>query len=468
MSTPALHQRALDYIHKHRLLEAQDHLLVAVSGGPDSVALLHILIAIRQPLHIKQLTVVHFDHQLRGIASAEDHAFVRALAERFDVPMVSGREDVRSYQVEHGLSLEMAARTCRHHFFGEVLEQLKAQKVALGHTADDQAEEVLLRLIRGTGPSGMAGMLPRTRHKIIRPLLFVTRTEVLSYLEEVRLDYCRDQSNSEPVCQRNVLRLEILPALRKHFHPQVSRTLNRYAKLVQDEESFWTEQIDSHWQKLCIQQTASQVTFILQPLIQLHPALLRRFFRSAIERLKGNLLGFYAVHFEALTGWATQACSNGVLPLPQDIWAIKEQDRLIIARENILCSNPFHWIIKEPGIHDFQTVVISLQMRPMPVSGTVPESHHKVWMDADQVKWPLILRSWQSGDRFQPLGLKGTKKLQDFFTDAKVPRFERGKIPLLCDQEKICWVSGYRMDDRVRVSPGTSRVLFAEILNPDL
>ena len=240
-------RRVLNYIRQEQLIVGKDSILVAVSGGPDSVALLHVLVSLQAFCGIAQIAVLHFDHQLRGNASAADRAFVEALAETFGLPFHPGSEDVRCYRQQHRISLEMAARACRHRFFKEALSQLQANRIALGHTANDQAEELLLRLFRGTGPSGMSGMPPKTPGGLIRPLLSTTRNEILTYLHDQQLSFREDLSNRDTANQRNAVRHIIVPAIEKHFHPQVVDVLCRHARLVKDEESCWNELLADHW-----------------------------------------------------------------------------------------------------------------------------------------------------------------------------------------------------------------------------
>ena len=236
------------------MIREGDHVLVAVSGGPDSVALLHVLHALSSLLRIGQLTMLHLDHQLRGEASAEDARYVQDLAAQFGIPIISRSQDVPSYQREHRVSLEMAARACRRQFFFETLRELGAQKVAVGHTANDQAEELLLRLFRGTGPSGLTGMKVSTPEGVIRPLLCVSREQILMYLNDQNLTFRTDSSNQDLFCQRNILRHQLFPLLRERFHPRVVQTLGRCAELARDEENYWDAQIQSNWPSVCLEE----------------------------------------------------------------------------------------------------------------------------------------------------------------------------------------------------------------------
>jgi tRNA(Ile)-lysidine synthase len=462
-------ERVFDYVRKYGLVETAEGVLVGVSGGPDSIALLHVLYSLRERLGIAQLRVLHFDHRLRGKDSDADRAFVEAQAEKLGLHCFCIAEDVLDYRQHHGLSLEMAARACRHRFFRTAMDQFRAQRLALGHTANDQAEEVLLRLLRGVGPSGAAGMLPKTSRGIIRPLLFATREQILTYLNDLGLSFREDASNLDPFCQRNALRLEVFPVLEDRFHHGIVQTLARHAELVLDEEAYWEQEIRTRRPAVLAEESPSKVALSIPRLLELHPALRRRMFRFAIERVRGNLLGIYAVHIETLCRWISRATSGKVLHLPAGFRAEKSGDTIAFythgPSEPMPTLEPPFEEIHGPGSYGFTDFQLDLSLQgPVPDGWSKPPSAslHRVHMDADRIKWPLLVRSWQPGDRFRPLGMGGGKKLQDFFTDAKIAGSERKRIPLLCDREKICWVVGYRLDDRVKVTSRTKRMLVVE------
>lgn len=458
---PSLVAESLNFIRNNRLVLSGDHVLAAVSGGPDSVALLHILLTLKDELEMGQLSVVHFDHQLRGEASTADYRFVEALAARLRLPFIGGGEDVRAVQRNQGVSLEMAARICRHRFFRRVMAEQAATRLALGHSADDQAEELLLRLLRGTGPVGMAGMRCSTRDGIIRPLLFACRADIMAYLDSLNLDFRYDGSNFEAFCRRNALRLEVMPVLRRIFHPAVDQVLARHAQLVQEEESYWAEEIARLLPKITILREDSRYALHLLPLRNCHPALLRRLLRAVVECLQGSLAGFYTVHFELLEKLvrSTPSTKERQLHLPRQVRVACEGERLVFRKGPPAADTPFCFTIVEAGLHRFARFSLELTCKNLSGPQSPPNTPDLVWMDAAHVCWPLTVRSRQKGDRFQPLGMQGRKKLQDFFTDLKIPRTERSKIVLLCDARKICWVAGYRLDERVRVRSTTRQVL---------
>lgn len=461
--------RVLSTIQTHGLIDGVAHLLVAVSGGADSTALLHVLHRLRLRLGLTRLTVVHFDHRLRGEASAEDARFVRLMAEGLGFDCVTGSEDVQEHRRAHGGSLEMAARSCRQRFFREVAAEHGADALAVGHTANDQAEEVLLRLLRGTGPSGMVGMRPKERRGIIRPLLLVTRREILDYLHVHGISFREDPSNFESFCRRNVVRREVIPLLEKHFHPAVVRTLSRGAELSREEEAYWTSVVEERWGSVCEAGPPSRVHLKLAPLRELHVALQRRLVRHGIALLKGNLQRIEACHIDGALRLAFQSISGKSIRLPGRIRVTKEGRLLVLSEhtgsENTSIGSPV--TVPDSGSCRFGEWVLHLAQGGREAfldAASSLDSPFRACLDAEKVAWPLHLRHRQPGDRFQPLGLRGSKKLQDFFVDSRVPRSLRREVLLVCDTEKICWVVGHRLDDRVKVTDDTGVVLVIEAL----
>lgn len=459
-------QKVQTCILSESLIGRGDHVLVAVSGGPDSVALLSALYSLQEALGIAQLTALHFNHGLRGKDSEDDQGFVEALTRRLTVPLLSSRGDVKAHQRKHRVSLEMAARDCRHDFFREALVKLRAQRIALGHTANDQAEEILLRLLRGTGPSGMAGMLPSTSEGIIRPLMEVTRQEILEYLAACGLPHREDTSNLEPFCQRNMLRLEVFPRLQSAFHGQIVSTLSRHARLARDEEDYWREHLRGLWPILCREESTSRVALSFPLLAGLHRAEQKRMLRCALSKIHGNLQHIYAVHLESIVQWLPHSFSGQSMDLPERIRVSREGDRLVFTKgpseEHEFELSLEETVIPKPGNYAFGSLyleIVSKDRQSLPTPSGPREGATSVRLDADQVRWPLTLRGWRPGDRFCPSGMTGSKKLQDFFVDCKIPREKRKQIPLLCDADKICWIVGFRLDERVRVQDDTERVL---------
>jgi tRNA(Ile)-lysidine synthase len=324
-----------------------------------------------------------------------------------------------------------------------------------------------LRLLRGTGPGGLAGMAAKNPQGLIRPLLFATREDILAYARDLHLPYRTDSSNLSPFCQRNVLRLEVLPLLRTHIHPQIARTLSRCAELMRDEEEAWDRIVEEYRLRVGLEAEKQGVSLLAERVASLPVAIQRRLLRRALQLVQGNLQRIEATHVEALRRLLEPDFVGKRVHLPGGLRGHRGPDRLAIhtgEMEDLEALPPT--IVTEPGCYEFAAFVLELRYETLaggerdPVT-SLPSNTNRVWMDADQLRWPLLVRSWQPGDRFQPLGLKGTMKLQDYFTNAKISREQRKRIPLLCDQEKICWVVGLRLDEQVKVTAATRRVLTA-------
>ncbi len=465
--------RALDFIRRHQMVRPGGGLLVGVSGGPDSVALLHILKTLQSDLEIDRLTVAHFEHGLRGVESLEDRIFVEKLAADLGMECRCEAEDVRAVARQMRLSLEMAARLCRHRFFQDLATSMGGTPIALAHSANDQAEEVLMRLCRGTGPSGLGGMRPREGSGIVRPLLFASRTEIMHYLHELGVTYRLDSSNQVPACQRNRIRLEVMPLLENILHPGIVGCIERHTRLVRDEEEYWEATLASLWPKVCVVESTHEIRLHGLELHNLHPALLRRALRRAVERLQGHLLGIFADHIAKLCALLRSGCSGRRIHLPGPLRAEIQAGDLILTSggsaggRSSLPQEPL--LIESTGSWPWGKLMLKLQLMARE-DLTLPQDFRRAgrtraFLDADGIQWPLCLRGWQPGDRFKPLGLSGHKKLQDFFVDLRIPRESRRNIPILCDREKICWIVGYRLDERVKVTSRTQRVLFVEALS---
>jgi len=445
---------------KHQMLQPGDRVLVAVSGGPDSVALCHILNRLRRVYNV-ELFVTHVHHGIRGSEADADAAFVQDLGRRLELHVLVQRVDVHSWQKKHGGSLQMAARSLRYHCLHQIMAQEQASKLALGHNADDQAEEILLRIFRGAGQRGLTGMPPRNRDGLIRPLLECHRREITAYLEINNLTFRHDESNLKPWCKRNLLRLELLPRLQRDFNSNLNATLLRTANIFREEEDFW-ESLLRVWLKQHSQviQGDKGMRIPIEPLFETHPAMQKRLLRRLVEESKGDLRGFSFHHTEILLQLCHSSAANCHIDLPGGVKAEKNYGWLTVTAHHQACED-FHYEIFSPGAHSFPLLnhrLVVEHVSPDQVEGHSRGPNEAV-MDLDHVSYPLVLRAYRHGDRFRPLGLGGSKKLKDFFIDAKIPRNERYSVPVLCSEERIIWVVGHRLDDRVKVTPNTGRLL---------
>ncbi|UCG21678.1 MAG: tRNA lysidine(34) synthetase TilS [Deltaproteobacteria bacterium] len=452
-------KKVQDTLTTYRMLQAGDRVLVAVSGGPDSVALCHVLYQLRQTYPV-ELLVAHVHHGLRGSEADQDASFVQDLARQLGLPAVVQEVNVRSWQKEHGGSLQMAARALRYQCLHQIMANEGASKLALGHNADDQAEEILLRIFRGAGQRGLTGMPPCNRKGVIRPLLECHRHEITSYLENRSLAYRQDESNLKPWCQRNLLRLELLPRLQQNFNSNLSATLLRTSNIFREEEEFWDALLSAWLDQYAIEGEGGGLRLPLGPLLETHPAMQKRLLRRVVERVKGDLRSFGFHHTEILMQLCRSAAANSQIDLPGEVKAEKNYSWLTIGLRQ-QTPEDFYYEIAGPGNYPFPRLNHRMLLEKVPADLASELSRHptEALMDLDRVSFPLVLRSSKAGDRFRPLGLGGGKKLKKFFIDAKIPRGQRRRIPILCSGEQIIWVVGHRLDDRVKVTVNTSRLL---------
>ncbi len=453
-------------IGKYRLLDPGDRVVVAVSGGPDSVCLLSVLRALMKELKLT-LHVAHLDHMFRGQESAAEARFVRELAEKLGVPATIEQFDVPSYCRERGLSPQTGAREVRYAFLERVASTSGASKIALGHTASDQAETLLMRLIRGAGVSGLSG-IPLKREKIIRPLIEITRDEVLEFLREQDLSFVTDSSNLKPVYTRNRVRLELMPALKK-FNPRVEEALSSAAVVLQDENEAMEAALAGILPAVVLRE-ASTVRIRRDAFNALLPALQRRVLRAVMETVPGAGADLSFIQTEEILGFMAEAQTGRSMDLAGRLSLEREYDSFIFRTG--LPPKTFLVALTVPGSTPLPEFSLEVETSVLEPAEKTQETEEKkegnyLWQaafDYDKIAPPLVIRNRREGDRFRPAGMVGSKKLQDFFTDEKVPRAKRDAVPLLLTGEDILWVIGMRTDGRFLPGPGTKKVLVVRIL----
>jgi len=453
-------------IGRYGMLAPGDTVVVGVSGGPDSVALLHCLVALkkRRPL---DLVVAHLNHQLRGATASQEAVFVESLALRLNVPCEISSKDVASYADEHRLSIQEGARKVRYAFYREVSQKYGATKIALGHQADDNAESVLIHLLRGTGPRGLGGIPPVRDGCIIRPLIDMHRAQILQFLETGGFEYVEDHSNFDPKYLRNRIRHRLLPSLKADYNPRAVWALTRLAEIAREEEDFWGRQVTGAFQGLVLEQTTGRLVLSASGLARLHPALLRRLVRHAVLSLRGNLRRLGHQHVEAVVRLVKRSSPSGRIDLPRRVMAVRDRDELVFLLGPPEKRPRYEYQISSAGSTFVKEISAYLHLslceaKDVGEPGIYPPT--TALMDLAAVSFPLTVRSPKEGDRFRPLGMSGSQKVKTFFINLKVPRSKRRRCPLLLSGSRIIWVAGYRIDDSAKVTEDTKRVLKAELL----
>lgn len=467
----SLQQRIRHTVERHRMLRAGDTVGVAVSGGADSVALLLLLDALKGELGIR-LAVLHFNHRLRGPEADADQRFVAVLASHRGLAFISGREDVAARAREHGWNLEDAARRLRYQFFDGVVESGRATRVAVGHTADDQAETLLAHLLRGTGLTGLAGIYPVAGH-VVRPLIELRRGELRDYLVGLGQTWREDRTNLDTTRLRARIRHELLPQLEGNFQPAVVAQLNRLAALAREDEAFWAALLDDRHAAL-VERTPEghsiRVPDLLGPLplipsgaaltdrTSVHAALTKRLVRRVIEGLKGDRRQLTARHVEQVIHLAT-ACSSGhQIHLPAGVVVERSFDRLVfslsgraVARRGVeetkRDAQSYQYVVNLAGMRSATVSVPEIGRRfrlkvidwPPAASDTSVEREA---LDADRLGSPLVLRNWRPGDSYRPRGRRHIRKLKRLLLESRVAARERSGWPVLTSGKALVWARG--------------------------
>jgi tRNA(Ile)-lysidine synthase len=448
-------------IRKYALLNSGDRVLVAVSGGPDSVCLLGVLQTLVKDLDLT-LHVAHLDHMFRGKESANEALFVSELAKKFGIPTTNEKVDVPAYCRERGLSPQEGAREVRYDFLKRVAKTTDSSHIATGHTANDQAETFLMRLIRGAGASGLSA-IPPLRENIIRPLIDITREEVLDYLKITGLAFVTDPSNTKPVYTRNRIRMEVLPVLQR-FNPRIVTTLAAAAGQLRDEdeavEGYCTTLADS-----ILVQKENTVFVKRNEFNTLPPAFRRRLLKKASDLAGVESSGLSRIQIDEAIMFMAAARTGRTMNLLARLTIGREYDRFVISAQS--GTDDFSHEIMIPGVTVISELRMEIETLVTDRLTDEQEDINYVWQalfDYDKIGSVLTLRSRYPGDWFCPTGMSGrSKKIQDYFVDEKVPRRKRDRVPLLCSGEDILWIVGLRTDERRLPGPATKRVLVVRV-----
>jgi tRNA(Ile)-lysidine synthase len=440
---------------------APGHLvLVAVSGGADSTTLLHALNALREDLQC-ELHVAHLNHQLRGAESDNDAQFVKDMAGSLGIPFTCRTLGEDWAARVKGMSLEEAARDLRYEILEEVAREAGAHRIATGHTADDQAETVLMRILRGAGPGGLGGIRPVRDGRIIRPLLFCRASEMRDYAEAASLSPRIDSSNQDPRFLRNRIRHRLVPILEQEFNPGIVRALGRISAVERDVDRYLREAAKNALETMA-ESSTGKIGLALDRFRDYDRILQAYILRAAIEEIRGHLADISLAHIRAVLRLAQeQETPFRQVALPDSLVAYLERDLLVLDRAGET-GRPEEQEVAVPGTTrapDFGLKLQTLFLSSAGPTSPVGTSENVAHLDWEALRPPLRVRGWRDGDRFRPLGMDGRKKLQDFFVDEKIPRSLRKRMPLLVDQETIHWVIGYRTSEESKISDETKRIL---------
>jgi len=461
-----LFKRFKEYAVERKLVSRGETIVLAVSGGPDSLCLLHLFNRLASEYSLK-LIVAHLNHGLRQEAAAEEDG-VAALADTMNLPFTSKKVNIKNYKKRFGLSEEAAGRRARYRFLIQTARNFQAEAIALGHHRDDQAETVLLNLIRGSGIDGLSGMFPSrllNKVRLIRPLLDFKRCEIETYCFEHGLKPFTDSSNLETDYNRNKVRIELIPFLEERYNPQIREALVRLARLAVEDRLYFEHQARKIAGRLA-EHRGSAIYLDLSLLNALPRAISSRVLRLLLRRYRtGQELG--STHMNQLLKLAAEGKTGSRLKLPGGLRAFKTSSDLIIARKDLLKVEKLaERELAVPGLTQLPGgKVIRASITRSEDLAWPPESN-SAYLDYDSIpSGRIVIRSRKPGDRFHPQGAIGSKKLKSFLIDQKVDQIQRDALPLVTIGSEIIWVAGVRIADPYRVTGKTARILLLEYLD---
>jgi len=450
--------RIAEFVARHRMFEPGQRVGVAVSGGPDSVFLLHVLRELAPRWNL-QLSVIHVEHGIRGAASTADADFVAKLASTLGLPFHIRHADVPAMEG----NMEEAARNVRQAFYAELMASATMDRVATGHTRSDQAETVLYRILRGSGLTGLAGILPVTRAGLIRPLLEIDRDEIESWLRQRQIAWREDLTNQDRTLARNRLRHDVLPLLRDGFNPQLDSALSNLATLARDEEEYWEAELARR-----ISPATSHQPLVLPVLVlsESHPALARRLVRRAIETVKGDLRGIDFAHVERVLEMARLHDGHDRFQTPGlDVCRSFDFIRLSPEGASAGHARDFSYAVQVPGSVELpaSSTRITLQIREkdelaQPCATVVSELDWQRFGTGRGAP-SLELRNWRPGDQYRRIGRSKPEKVKFFFQEARIPLWERENWPIITYNESIVWARHFGAAAEFATGPDTRSIL---------
>ncbi len=451
-------KKVKDTIATHGMLDKGDTVIVAVSGGVDSMVLLHALNRIRKDFRLT-LVVCHLNHGLRGKESERDLKFVEKSCKDLGLKFEGKRLPAGKLKLEKG-SLQEAARIKRYKFLEDAAKKYSANKIALGHTIDDQAETVFMRFIKGSSLTGLAG-IPPVRGSFIRPLIGIKKEELMRFAEEEEIVYVEDSSNLSPRYLRNDLRLNLIPVIKK-YNPNLAETLARTASVLNDDDECLENLALGLMPRVILKKGQTGLVLDRQGLTRIHRALAARVFLNAIALLN-NKSNAYSVHIRSFLKILDGKSAGSSVTLPGGLKVSREYDYVIMSTRPPKKIKPFDKTVNVPGITRLGRHVLRatiLNKLPRTCSG----NDKIAYFDYTAIKGPLKLRSIRPGDRMTPFGMKGTKKLKEILIEKKIPRGRRPEIPLLCYEKDILWAVSVRRSGLFRVKSDAKRILKLEYL----
>ena len=455
-----LYKKFKETIKKYNLIQKNDRILVAFSGGPDSTALVLLLLEYQKELPFS-IYLAHFNHKLRKEADI-DEAHVKEFAEKINLPIITGYGNVREYAEKYSMNVEEAGRELRYSFLKEQAEKINANKIALGHNLTDQAETFLMRIIRGTGLTGLSGIYPVREGIFIRPLIEIEKEEIERYLKERKIPFCVDRTNLDSRYLRNRIRIELLPFLKERFSKKIISHLGKLSELIREENELIEKIAEEELKKIGKEENG--VYYINYKKLEKYPvALRRRILRCFIKKLKGDLRGITYKHIQSLLNLK----KNKESCLIKGLKIRREGDLLFLKSEEEEIQDYAYYLnideeieIKECNLKFRAKVISSFDYKKLNF-----DDNYRGYFDFDKLEFPLLVRNRKNGDAYRPLGAPGRKKLKEIMRAKRIPLKERKFKPVFLSQNEIIWVLGLPVSEEHKVTPLTKKILLIERIN---
>jgi len=443
------------YSIKHKLVTNRDKILVGFSGGADSTALLLALWHLKS-IYGFSLLAAHVNYNLRGDDSVKDEQFVRKFC--FDRNISLAVKDVN---IKSKSNIENHAREIRFDYFNQLRDLYKIQKIALGHNKEDQAETLIFRMFRGAGYTGIKGITPCS-DDIIHPLLSFSREDIISYLQSEKIQWCEDLSNNENTYSRNKIRNQMIPWIKEHLNPNIVSKLYDAAEIFSETDDILEALATRRFLKAQIKHSKDECILSLPDIQKTKPVLRYYVYKEAYSRILGSSKDFYHNNFIEIENLLNSSGSKQVY-LPNKIFVFKEYNKIIFTsidlskptdmkNEKVLTS------LRNRFMFDDYRIIMK-KLKKLPTKRNLFEDKNTAFLDFDKTNFPITIRHRKPGDRFYPLGMQHSKKIKDFLIDEKVPKFDRDKKLIFCDKDKIIWLAGSRIDNRVVTSGQTQNIL---------
>lgn len=451
--------RVRSTINKYSLLEKGDKVVLGLSGGPDSVCLLHILKQLESEYNIS-IYAAHLNHQIRGIEAQKDVMYISQLCDSLGVKFFVKSINVPKYCKENGLSIEEGARKLRYEMFYEIKQKTKSNKIAIGHNLNDQAETILMRMMRGTGLQGLKGIEYKRDNTIIRPILDIERSSIEAYCEEHKLNPRIDSTNLENIYTRNKIRLDLIPYMQENFNNNVVESICRMGNNLKLDSDYIEQEGINKFKEVSNVQDNEKIEIVLDKYINLHKAIKTRIIRNSIKYILGDTNFVDQKHIEDILELEDDNKINKKLVLPRGLFVYRNNENILFTNKEITYEEiEYSYKLPKDGVIKIKELGVFVETKTMSIERfkSMKVDKSSKTFDLDKFKGGIIVRNRESGDKIKLAG--GSKKLKNLFIDLKIPREERCKVPVVVNENEVVCVGDYKISENYKIDANTKEVL---------